>query len=157
MDFKNNIINKKVLFIFFIFFIFYSKLWNISLDILKNIFYIIIIIIIINYINPEFTIMIKNMINKLFSNIQTMNTNNNNNNNNNIIKDILSYISKIINSFINILTPNIGSPPSNELTPSSRLFKKVIYNDIENDEFAKPGDSIRNMNNINNYINNRQL
>ena len=185
MDIKNNIINKNTLFIIFIFFLFYSKILNLSWDIIKNIFYIIIIIFIINYFNPSFISLFRNIINQLFDIIENSNklnnintqSNNINTPSNNIntpsnmlnydynitLKDnaqnIISYCAKLINSLMMYIYPYPHEKKITQSFDNQNYYNNKNYDTDENNinDLILLNESIKNLNNTQHNIINRHL
>lgn len=88
---ESKLLTKSNILIIFILFMFSSKLWDITWDIIKSLFLIVVILYILNYLNPTIGVQIKDMLYNLL-NVGTENK---------FVKDTLSAVSKSILDTIN--------------------------------------------------------
>lgn len=135
-------IDKTTLIIIILMFMFSSRLWDIAWDIGKSLLYIIAIIYTINFINPDLSITLKNIIYELI----------NVDNKNNFFLNILSKIFTTLKSLpvFNIFKSNKNIIIDENSVISSSLNKPLLnvkQASINNDVYLNGGNT-KNLSNI---------
>jgi hypothetical protein len=139
----NPMMDKTTLIIIIIMFMFSSRLWDIAWDIGKSLLYIIAIIYTINFINPDLSISIKNIIYEL------INVDNKNNFIINILSKLLTFLKSlpifsIFKSKQNIITDEkIITFPESENKPLLNVNQANITDNI-----YLNGGNTKNLSNI---------